>query len=402
MKKQVLITAHSMDIGGIERSLIGLLNAFDYETYAVDVLLYSHRGEFLPLLPAQCNLLPEDARLATMLKPIMRVAPAHPLLAAARLSGKWTVGRWRRTLSPNSEQEAGYALLQAYWDYSVGLFRTLKKDYDAVLSFMWPHHFAAQKVNAQRKIAWVHTDFSRVGTDSRKDLCLWQSFDRIAAVSDDCAKTFSQRYPEVASLVGTVENVLSKAVVTALSEQGDTDDMPDDGGFRLLSVGRFCYAKGFDTAAAICRELLDRGVRLKWYIIGFGPDEALIRQKVADLGLEEQFLILGKKTNPYPYMRACDLYVQTSRYEGKAVTVREAQMLGKPVAITAYKTAGSQVRNGFDGVIVPQSVREAADGIAALLKDPEHRRTLSRHCAASDYENRDALERLYAWMEEDG
>lgn len=402
MKKRVLITAYSMDIGGIERSLIGLLNAFDYETYAVDVLLYAHRGEFLSLLPPQCTLLPEDKRLATLLAPISSFALKHPLLAGARLMGKRTVRRWRRTLSTDSEQETGYALLQAYWDHSVGLFRPLKKDYDAVLSFMWPHHFAAKKVNAKRKIAWVHTDFSRVGADRRKDLRIWQNFDCVAAVSDDCARTFSQIYPETARRVVTVENVLSKAVVTSLSDQGDADDMPDDGSFRLLSVGRFCYAKGFDVAAAICRELLDRGMRVKWYLIGFGPDEALIREKIAALRLDEYFLILGKKVNPYPYMRACDLYVQPSRYEGKAVTVREAQMLGKPVVITAYKTAGSQVRNGFDAIIVPQSVGDAADGIAALLNDPERRRTLSRHCAASDYENRDALERLYAWMEEDG
>lgn len=401
MKKQVLITAYSMDIGGIERSLIGLLNAFDYETYAVDVLLYTHRGEFLPLLPAQCTLLPEDKHLATLLAPIQSFALMHPLLAGARLRGKRMVRRWQRTLSPDTAQETGYALLQAYWDCSVDLFHPLKKDYDAVLSFMWPHHFAAQKVTAKRKIAWVHTDFSRVGANRRKDLHIWQTFDRIAAVSDDCAKTFSHCYPEVAPRVGTLENVLSKAFVTALAEQGDADDMADDGSYRLLSVGRFCYAKGFDFAAAVCRELLDRGMRIKWYLIGFGPDEALLRRKVADLRLEEQFLILGKKINPYPYIRACDLYVQPSRYEGKAVTVREAQMLGKPVVITKYKTAGSQVRNGFDAVIVPQSVCEAADGIAALLNDPELRQTLSRHCAESDYENKDTLDRLYVWMEGD-
>ena len=82
------------------------------------------------------------------------------------------------------------------------------------------------------------------------------------------------------------------------------------------------------------------GLDVTWYLIGYGGDEMLIRQKIAEAGMQDRVIILGKKDNPYPYMRACDLYVQPSRYEGKAVTVREAQLLGKPVVITDYATSG--------------------------------------------------------------
>lgn len=71
--------------------------------------------------------------------------------------------------------------------------------------------------------------------------------------------------------------------------------------------------------------------------------------------------ILGKKENPYPYIRACDVYVQPSRYEGNCVAVREAQMLGKPVIITGYPTAESQLRNGIDGIIVPLENRACGE-----------------------------------------
>ena len=99
-------------------------------------------------------------------------------------------------------------------------------------------------------------------------------------------------------------------------------------------------------------------------------------------------------------MRACDLYVQPSRYEGKAVTVREAQLLGKPVVITGYATSGSQLEDGVDGVIVPMDNAGCAARIAALLRDPERMQQLSESCAKRDYTNSVEIEKIYALMED--
>ena len=83
----------------------------------------------------------------------------------------------------------------------------------------------------------------------------------------------------------------------------------------------------------------------------------------------DNVIILGKKENPYPYIKACDIYIQPSRYEGKAVTVREAQMLNKPVIITNFLTAKSQLEDGFDGIIVPMDNEKCAEGIISLIKN---------------------------------
>ena len=129
-------------------------------------------------------------------------------------------------------------------------------------------------------------------------------------------------------------------------------------------------------------------------------DEPLIRQKIIESGMQERVIILGKKDNPYPYMRACDLYVQPSRYEGKAVTVREAQLLCKPVVITKYATSGSQLEDGVDGVIVPMDNAGCADGIASLLRNPVRMRQLSENCKKRDYTNSAEVEKIYALMED--
>lgn len=177
-------------------------------------------------------------------------------------------------------------------------------------------------------------------------------------------------------------------------------DMLTDDGISLLSVGRFCDAKNFDNVPDICHRLVEDGLNVKWYLIGYGGDEMLIRQKIAEAGMQERVIILGKKDNPYPYMRACNLYVQPSRYEGKAVTVREAQLLGKPVVITNYATSGSQLEDGVDGVIVPMDNAGCAAGIAVLLRDPARMQRLSENCQKRDYTNSAEVEKIYALMED--
>ena len=399
-KKQILITACSMDIGGIERSLAGLLNAFDYEKYSVDLLLFSQKGEFLTLLPPQCSVLPEIPQLASLLKPINEVAfSGHFLLALARLFSKIQVKRKAAILTKKQQKEISFGLLQAYWDNSIAFIPTIKKEYDAALSFMWPHHFVAKNVKAKRKIAWVHTDYTMAALDNDKDEKIWREFDRIAAVSDECGKTFLSVYPLLEGKLVTVENILSRRFVHSQAVSFVPEDMPADGSMRLLSIGRFCYQKAFDFAVEVCKRLIDEGMDIKWYIIGYGSDEELIREKIKAFTLENNFIILGKKENPYPYIKVCDIYIQASRYEGKAVTVREAQMLGKPVVITDYKTAHSQVKDGFDAIISPMNARAVADNIKHLIRDDVLRASLCASALQSDYSNANHLERIYQFIE---
>ena len=167
---------------------------------------------------------------------------------------------------------------------------------------------------------------------------------------------------------------------------------------RLLSIGRFCVQKNFDNVPDICRRLRERGLHVKWYLIGYGAEE-IIRQKIEEAGMQEHVVILGKKENPYPYIKACDLYVQPSRYEGRSVCVIEAQILGKPVVITRYPTSGSQLTDGVDGVIVPLDNEGCAEGIADLLRNGTIQETLRRNCRSASYDGAAGLRQLYAMME---
>ena len=111
--------------------------------------------------------------------------------------------------------------------------------------------------------------------------------------------------------------------------------------------------------------------------------------------MEDHVIILGKRSNPYPYIKACDIYVQPSRYEGKSVTVREAQMLCKPVVVTNYPTASSQIKDGVDGVIVPLDNAGCAKGLARVIMDEHLQQQLVAYLQTHDYGNETEVEKIY-------
>ena len=166
-----------------------------------------------------------------------------------------------------------------------------------------------------------------------------------------------------------------------------------------LSIGRYTHAKNYDNVPEIARRIIEAGhPDLRWYIIGFGGGEDLILRKIAESGMQNHVILLGKKANPYPYIKACDIYVQPSRYEGKSVTVREAQILCKPVIVTDYPTAGSQIRNGIDGVIVPMDNDGCAKGIIEAMKNQGLLNSISEYLSTHDYGNEREVEKIYALL----
>lgn len=282
---------------------------------------------------------------------------------------------------------------------ATSMLPTVKNDfhdhYDLALGFIDPHFILAKKVKARVKLGWLHTDFSRLQTLRWLDQAMWAGCDRIVHVSSECKATFDAAYPALVRRSIVMENILPQAVIRQRAEETLPAGEMEACAIRLLSIGRFCDAKNFDNVPDICRRILAMGLDLKWYLIGYGGDETLIRQKIQECDMEDRVILLGKKENPYPYIKACDLYVQPSRYEGKAVTVREAQILGKPVVITRFATSASQLEEGQDGVIVPMDNAGCAAGIVAVLGNPALMARLSEACLSRDYSNGQSLGTLY-------
>ena len=392
--KNILISSFDMEVGGVERSLISMLNNFDYKNYNINLMLYSHTGDFMNLIPKEVNLLEENHKYATYRKPIKNILlEKNFLIAISRIMANLNSRIVSKIIGVD---EIGYYQMQLMWKYALPFLPKLEKEYDVAISYLWPHYFVAEKVNAKKKIAWIHTDYSVIETDIKEDLRIWNKFDYIFAVSEECRKSFLKKYKSLEEKVIVMENITSPDFIKVMSNEKIEDEFIKDKSFKLLSVARLSHAKGIDNAVKALRLLHDRGFKdIKWYVVGYGGDEQMIKDLIKENDLEDSFILLGKKTNPYPYMKECDLYVQPSRYEGKAVTVGEAQILCKPVIITNYSTANSQVNNNFDGYITELSIEGIANGIEKLYKDKEFRDKLIKNCMTMDYGNSYELDKLY-------
>ena len=402
MKPRIFIAMHYMEIGGAETALIGLLNALDPNRVEVDLFLHDHRGEMMQFIPKWVNLLPQIPKYSVLERPIVElVKRGFWGIAAARL--------WAKCLSQKVYKRSGSKLennggLDKMSKCTTSLLPKINPSmtYDLAISFLTPHRIVAEKVMAKKKIAWIHTDYTRVWVDAEDELKVWQKYDYVASISGDVTNTFLQVFPTLAPKIVEIENILSPSFVRKRAELQNVDkEIRHEGAITLLSVGRFSDAKNYDNVPDICKHLINETkLNIKWYIIGYGGDEALICQKIKEAGMEERVILLGKRSNPYPYIKACNIYVQPSRYEGKSVTVREAQMLFKPVVVTNYPTAPSQIRSGIDGVIVPMDNEGCANGLAEVICDKSLQERIIAHLKTHDYGNESEVEKIYELINE--
>ncbi|WP_078432591.1 glycosyltransferase [Metabacillus halosaccharovorans] len=392
--KKILISSFDMEVGGVERSLISMLNNFDYGNYAVDLMLYRHQGDFLDLVSNKVNLLDEIPQYTTYRKSIGEILKEKQYcIGVSRIFSKIhadLLGKIKKI------EESGYYQMQLIWKYALPLLPKVEKQYDVAISYLWPHYFIAEKVNAKKKIAWIHTDFSTVETDIQMDLKMWRKFDYIVAVSEACKMAFLNKYGELENKVIVIENITSPEFIREMANEKIDNPMIEDNRFKIVTVARLSHAKGIDHAVCALKKLKEKGYQdIAWYVVGYGGDEALIQDLIKKSNLEDSFILLGKKTNPYPYMKEADIYVQPSRYEGKAVTVGEAQILSKPVMITNYRTAKSQVKDGVDGYITELSIDGIVSGIEKLYNTPVMRQELISNCIKTNYSNSVELNKLY-------
>lgn len=418
MKKRIFIAMHYLEIGGAETALIGLLQTLDYSRYDVDLFLYAHRGEMMQYVPKEVNLLPEIPIYAQIERPMKSVLlDGYVRMVLTRLKGKIQTWNYMRHHT-GKESAAG---LQYVADSVTPLLSDINPtvEYDLAISFLQPHNIVRDKVRAKKKICWIHTDYSIVDVNVKNELPVWSAFDHVISISDDVTKTFLQTFPSLENKIVMMENILSPKFVRSRAEEFDVNlnengkgltltlpsregDDKGNGGkvIKLLSVGRFCEAKNYDNVPDICRRINSSlltshfSLKVRWFLIGYGGDEDLIRQKIKEAGMEDHVIILGKKSNPYPYIKACDIYVQPSRYEGKSVTVREAQMLCKPVVVTNYPTASSQIKDGIDGVIVPLDNERCAKGLAEFILNDSLQKSIRDYLVTHDYGNMEEVKKI--------
>lgn len=393
-KPRIFINMHYMELGGAERALLGLLNALDTNRVDVDLFINQHTGEFMPLIPKKINLLPEQKGYNAIERPMKQIVKEGQWqIAVARLRSKLAYKKYKKKRGITSDASATHYVM----DSVIGLLPSLHYlgEYDLAISFLDPPHIVQDKVLAKKRIEWIHTDFGIMNLDYDRLMPRWAANDYIASISPDITVSFLKAFPLLKDKIIVIENILSPELIRDQSCLLDVNSEMPSCGLKLLSIGRYTYQKNFENIPEMARLMIDMGYKdFQWFIIGYGNSESIV-DNMRKFGVEDHITILGKKENPYPYIKASDIYVQPSRYEGKSISVREAQILCKPVVITRYPTSGSQVMDGVDGVICGMDNGSVARAIVDLARDKEKQMKIIDYLSTHDYGNEAEVEKIY-------
>ena len=160
MKRTMLIVSHALELGGAERSLIGFLEALDESKWEIDLFLLRQEGELMDAIPDKVHLLPQKAAYTVLAHPMKAtLKEGHVLLTMARLYGKTAAVIYDHK---HNYRDSDVNLEYSYKYTSPFMPRIQpQKEYDLAVSFLTPHYIVTKKVNAKKKIAWIHTDYSR-------------------------------------------------------------------------------------------------------------------------------------------------------------------------------------------------------------------------------------------------
>ena len=209
--KKIIIVPHSLEIGGAEKALLGLLENLDYKDVEVDLFLFRHQGELFEYIPKHICLLPQSEYYSCMAIPLIDVLKRGKIrIAIGRLIGKILAkNKIKQFKQSDSDIELEYS-----HKYTVDQMPMISyKHYDLAISFLTPHYYVTDKVIAKKKVAWIHTDYSQVGIDRESQLKMWNNYDVICSISDDVTHTFIDIFPELKSKIKVIGNIMPKKYI---------------------------------------------------------------------------------------------------------------------------------------------------------------------------------------------
>lgn len=358
---KILFVIDSFHMGGAEKSLVTLLGLLPVKDMDIEVMRMAEGGELQPLVP-------KEVRLTRL--------PLHKPGILGRLrfnAARAAMHYWRRFVGTHSHPN------DFFWRFMRHSVPPLDREYDIAIAYQQgvPTAYVATRVKARRKIAWVNADVASAGYNPATNLRYYREMDNIVTVSDTLRTLFLNEHPSLdEKRVTVINDIIDPKAIRTLSLASEPYAAKPDGTLRLLTVARMERIKGLDIAIEAARLLRDSGVRFHWHFLGDGREHSNLRDLISRYRLEKHVTLHGTVTNPYPWMRGCDIYIQPSRHEGYGIAIVEAMTLGRPVISTDFPVAHDRI-DGTDGVIVPTTPQGIADAVTALL-DPTSRESITK------------------------
>ncbi|RDW22400.1 glycosyl transferase [Oceanobacillus arenosus] len=392
MKKSILFVIDSLDIAGAEKSLVTLLSMLDYSRYSVDLQLFSHGHALEELVPEEVNIL-EPLKYTNFTKQNVKdsikyaIGEREYMMLYSRL--KYSIGIRRKEYT--NPQKA-----MIFWQSVSKVIENNPKTYDIAVSYAQgiPTFYVAEKIKANNKFAWVNTSLIISEMERDYQTKFYDKYNKIIAVSYSAKEKYLDIFPFYSDKIKVIFDINNPILINKMSQIGK--DYEDNyNGIRILTIGRLSEGKGYDIALEACKRLKEKGINFKWYVLGKGPLKEEIEDFIIVHDLAEHFILLGVKTNPYPFIKDADIYVQTSRFEGFGLAIAEARMLNIPVVTTRFDAVFNQMIHEKNGLVVDMNADAVSDGILRLINDQELRQSIVNYLHSEKKGNTEEIEKVY-------
>jgi glycosyltransferase involved in cell wall biosynthesis len=389
MKKKLLFVIPSLEAGGGEKSLVTLLNTIDLQHYEVNLILLKNAGIFLKLLPKEVTIIPLEGNYKTFTQPISKAV--FDFLKQGKISLAFS--RLLFTFKTATIKNKGIAE-QKSWKNIVKSIPKITKQYDAAIGFLEKSsiYFVVDCVEAKNKIGFIHNDYTKLDLDVDFDLPYFQKLNTIATVSEECKTVLQDVFPSQKEKVKVMYNIVSATLIQKMAEE---DIAIHQSKPILLSIGRLHSQKGFDIAIKAAKILRQSNIDFIWYVIGEGAERSNLERLISENNLQNSFVLLGLKENPYPYIKAATIVVQSSRYEGKSIAIDEAKILQKPIIVTNFTTAKDQIEHLKNGIIAEMNPESLASGIESLIQNKNLQKELSLHLSQENFGTESEIATFY-------
>ena len=359
--KSLLFVIDSLGCGGAEKSLVSLLPLLNGEKYEIHLWILHRGGVFESLLPD--NVILEDSPSYSKFESIK-----------LRVAFLWYSLCYRVLKLMNIKEHGAETL----WKCVGKMYKVPNRKYDVAIAYQqgFPTYLVATKIEAQKKLAWINADIFKAGYNTRFNSQFYDRIDYIIPVSNDLETLLRKNYPQYSEKYHCVYDIINPQIIRKQAGEDIAEKAEFDKEVILVTIGRLARPKNHLLAVEAAKVLKDRGLDFRWFFVGEGGERQNIENKIKEYGLQEYVRLLGLRTNPYPYMARCLVYVQTSSFEGFGMTISEAKILGKPVVSTNFDVVYDQLEHEWNGLISQMDANSLADNIMRMVYDETLRKRI--------------------------
>lgn len=399
--KKICIVAEKMLVGGVEKSLLSLLNMIDKDKYEITLYLLKKEGELLNQIPDCIKIkeinLPkdeiEDILYGRKKALIYSLKKYHFFLFVKKMIRLGLI-----SLISRSDEE----IRMRYYKSIEKKFSIPQCEYDVAIDYMGygllNTMYASKIIKAEKRISWIHFDPLIGMGDFSSFKYYLKDYDYVFCVSQEIRNKMIQLIPDLKDKYVVFYNIVDKNYLLKDAIIGKTYDKYFNG-IKILSIGRVDPQKGYDIALFSIKKLVKENYNIHWYIIGEGPQRRELENLIEKNQLKDHITLLGQLTHPYKYLQDCDIYFQPSRHEGYGIALAEARAFCKPIVSSDFAGAREQLIDGITGLIVKCDERELYVSLKRLLDNENLREQLQTNLKSNSNEYHKQMSKLYSIFE---